>query len=138
MAGKNTGLGATLVFSGDIVLTGLRIRSIGALRESVEALDDTALDSLGYYEVVPDDLLKTDPVQLETYYDGKKTIPTGVCGTMTITFPLLPTETTPATVTGTGFIVDHSKPSLAPGQRLITNLTIQFDGKTGPAFTAAT
>jgi len=132
-----TGLGSTLVFSSGITFTGVRWRSIDGIRTFVESLDDTALDSSGYMESCPDDLADTDPIAVEAYWDFAKAAPVGSVGTITITFALQPGQATPASITGTGYIVDASTPPLAPGQRLIGNLTIKFDGKTGPAFTPA-
>lgn len=135
--GANTGLGATAVFT-DIALSGLRVRSIGALPLSVDGLDDTALDSLGFYESVPDDLAKVETVEIEVYSDLTKTVPIGTVGTLTITFPKQGVQSVGATISGTGWISKHSLPALGAGNRLITTLTFTFDGKTGPTFTAAT
>ena len=133
-----TGIGGTLVFSDEIALTGLRYKSIGGLRESIDSLDDTALDSVGFYESCPDDLSKVDSIAIEAYADFKKTIPVGTVGTITITFPKLTGEAVSAVLTGTGYITDATLPPLAPGQRLMTNFNFVFDGKTGPIYTAAT
>lgn len=136
--GVKTGLGATAVFSGDITLTGLRVKSISPVIQQIAELDDTALDSVGYYEKCPDDLATAESVELEVYADLKKVIPVGTVGTLTITFPLQDTQTVAATVSGTGWISRDSKPQLAAGSRLMQTLVWTFDGKTGPAFTAAT
>lgn len=133
----NTGLGATAVFTGLISLPGLRVRSVGAVSQSVDGLDDTALDSAGFYESVPDDLAKVESVEIEVYTDLTKTIPIGTVGTLTITFPLQGTQSVGATISGTGWISKHSLPALAAGNRLVSTLTFTFDGKTGPTFTAA-
>lgn len=136
--GIKTGLGATAVFTGAIDLTGLRVKSISPLIQQIAELDDTALDSAGYYEKCPDDLATTESVELEIYADLKKVIPVGVVGTITITFPIQDTQTVGATITGTGWISRDSKPQLAAGSRLMQTLVWTFDGKTGPTFAAAT
>lgn len=132
-----TGIGGVLTFSTGITLTGLRYKSIGGFRESIDSLDDTALDSVGFYESCPDDLSKVDSISVEAYADFKKQIPVGDVGTITITFPQLAGEATAAVLTGTGYITDATLPPLAPGQRLMTNFNFVFDGKTGPTYTAA-
>lgn len=137
MSGK-TGLGAVLGFSDGISLDGIRVKTIGAHRESVDSLDDTALDSAGFYESCPDDLAKVDSIPVEAYADLKKSIPVGVVGTITLTFPKQPGQSTNAVLTGSGYITDASTPPLAPGQRLMSNFNVMFDGKTGPTYTPAT
>lgn len=133
-----TGLGGIVVFSGAISLDGLRYRTIGEGNESVDELDDTALDSDGFYESCPDDLHKFDVVTLEVYADLTKVIPVGTVGTITITMAKQDNQTTAATLTGTGYIMSATKlPNHAAGQRLMQRLSIKFDGKTGPTFAAA-
>lgn len=133
-----TGLGAVLAFSAGIALSGIRVKTIGGHRESVDSLDDTALDSAGFYESCPDDLAKVDSIPVETYADLKKTIPVGAVGMITITFPKQDGQSTNAVLTGSGYITDSTTPPLAAGQRLMTAFNIMFDGKTGPTFTPAT
>lgn len=132
-----TGIGGTIVFSSGITLTGLRYKSIGGFRESIDSLDDTALDSSGFYESCPDDLSKIDAISVEAYADFKKSIPVGDVGTITITFPKLAGEGVAATLSGTGYIADSTTPPLAAGQRLMTNFNVVFDGKTGPTYSVA-
>ena len=104
----NTGIGATLVFSGGITFSG-RWRSISGLNMTVESLDDTALNSTDYMEACPDDLISLDPVDI----------------------------TLSATLVGSGFLTSATLPELAVGQKLDGSIQIKFDGKTGPAFTPA-
>lgn len=134
----NTGVGATLVLSGASTFSG-SWKSISGFRQTVDTLDDTALSSNDYYEFVPDDLLKIDPITVELYGNVKETAPVvGAVPTVTITFPLQSGQTVAATLTGTAIITEFSQPELAIGQRLMSTLGLQFDGKTGPTFTKAT
>ena len=130
-----TGLGSTLVFSGGIDFTGFRTRSISEIDRFVDELDDTALNSDGFYEVVPDDLKRVDPFDVEIYYEGVDP-PIGEVGTITLTFSLTGSGTNPATLTGSGFIARASTPELVAGGRKIITIQVRFDGKTGPTFQA--
>lgn len=137
---KKTGIGASLAFSNEISYAGFRVQSIGAVAEYVDDLDDTALDSAGFYESCPDDLLKVDPFDVTVYSDMTKdvTAQIGKVGTITLTMPLQPNQTTAAKIIGTGYLTRNEHPELAAGTRLTNSITVKFDGKTGPAFTPAT
>lgn len=137
MAGK-TGIGASLVFTGGISYSGFRIQSIGAINRSVDDLDDTALDSEGFYEMCPDDLERIGAIDVTLYLDGTKDPPIGTVGTITLTLPTQPGQSTPARYTGTGYIKRREVSELSAGTRLMEAITVQFDGKTGPTYTAAT
>jgi hypothetical protein len=51
--------------------------------------------------------------------------------------PLQEGQTVPAKVIGSGYISRRERPELAAGTRLTETVQVTFDGKTGPAFTAA-
>jgi hypothetical protein len=134
----NTGVGATLVLSGASSFTG-RWTSIGGFNQTVAALDDTALSATDYKEFVPDDLAEIDPITVELFANvGTAPPAVGLVPTVTITYPKQPGQTVAATLTGTAIITRFNQPELAVGQRLMSTLEIQFDGKTGPVFTPAT
>lgn len=135
---SSTGIGATLVFSNGISFSGVRLQNIGELRRYVEVLDDTALDSAGFYENCPDDLEKIDPFTVTIYFDGKKVPPVGDVGDVILTFPKLASESVAAKVSGTCFLNESSTPELVAGTRMMANFSVQFDGKTGPTFSPAT
>lgn len=133
----NTGIGATLVLSGGSTYSA-RWRSISAFSQTVTALDDTALDSTDYKEFVPDDLAEIDPITVEHYTNLSATPPVvGAVCTVTITFPKQPSQNTAATLTGTAIITRFNQPELSVGNRLMSTIEFQFDGKTGPTFTKA-
>lgn len=133
-----TGVGATLVFSNGITYVG-RYRSISGLQLSVESLDDTALDSTDYMEACPDDLASLEPLDISVAWDFRDPIPpVGDLGTITLTMPIQTGQATAATIVGSGFITSATFPDLAVGQIMDGTMQIKFDGKTGPAFTAAT
>jgi len=86
---------------------------------------------------VPDDLLESDPIDVELFHDGLNDPPIGAPGAITLTFPLQPGQSTPMSITGSGYILSDATPELSPGTRLIRNVQIKFDGKSGPAITKA-
>lgn len=130
----NTGLGATIVFSGGITSYAGRIYGISAVEDSVELLDDTALDASGYKEFVPDDLAQAGEVTLDVRWDHKIAPPAiGSVGTAVITFAK-GTGSTAATVTGSAIIRRIQRPAQQIGQRQVGQITFQYDGKTGPAY----
>lgn len=135
----NTGLGATIAFTGGVTIMG-RVRSIGGLHASVESLDDTALSSSGFHESVPDDLAQTDPITVDGYWDATVNLLSaiGTVCTITITGALQSGQSAPCTIVGTGYIADVQLPEHAPGTRLTAAIQVKYDGKTGPTFTAAT
>lgn len=135
---SKTGIGASLVFSAGITYSGFRVQSIGAIARMVEDLEDTALDSAGFYELCPDDLEKIDPIDVTIYFDGKKAPPVKSVGTVTITLPTQHGQATPAIISGTGYIKRREIGELTAGVRMMDSITVQFDGKTGPTYTAAT
>lgn len=134
----NTGLGATIAFTGGVTIMG-RIRSIGGLHAAVEPLDDTALSSSGFYEAVPDDLATPDPITIEGYWDASINLfsALGTVCTITITGSLQTGQTNPCTLVGTGFVSEVTVAEHTPGTRLMATLQVKFDGKTGPTFTVA-
>lgn len=134
---SKTGIGASLVFSGGISYSGFRVMSIGPIGRAVDDLDDTALDSAGFYELCPDDLERIDPIDVQIYLDATKQPPVASVGTITITLPTQDGQSTAAIVTGTGYIKRREIGELAAGVRLMETVTVQFDGKTGPTYTPA-
>lgn len=115
-----------------------RILTIGGHKESVDDLDDSTLAS-DNMEYCPGDLEDYDTFDVSVRFDADLGLPNiKVVETITITYGLSPTGTTPATVVGTGYIKEREFPEHQNNQLLEGKLTIRFDGKTGPAFTAET
>ena len=135
----NTGIGATAVFTGGVT-DSIVARDIGPPVAGVEDLDDTSLASTGFMESAPDDLASIERVTIEgfaengTHWIGNlKTL----C-TLTITYALGPNDTTPASITGSGYIAQVSEPQHSISQRPLRSLEFKFDGKTGPTYTPST
>ena len=117
-----TGVGSTMTFSSGITFTS-RIKSIAGLRRTVEALDDTALNSTDYKEFCPDDLAEIETVTVEFYYEGK--LPdAGDLGSVNLSI------VDGSVFSGTAFVEEVSSPDLEVGVRMMGQLVLRFDGKT--------
>lgn len=124
--------GTTSGFTPDVTI-------IGGLEQSREALEDTLLSTTGEKTYIPDDLIEPGQLTCTYYYNQSETAfaPIGAAAeTITITFPLKSGEGTAATLAGTGFLVNHKSADLQNGELMMGEFTVQFDGKTGPTFTA--
>lgn len=112
--------------------------SIG--EESIPVLDETGLSTTDFREKCFGDL--SEPPQVTVSLDFSATdafIALGTVETMTITFPMYPGDSTSeATYAGTGAVISRKLPDLAPDEKQVASVTFQFDGKTGPTFTAGT
>ena len=139
MALMTTGNGATLVFTTSSTFTPAVV-SIDGLEETLAALQDSTLATLGHHTMIPADLIEIAPftVAIRWDNDAAQIPPLGVAEIITLTYPTLSGESTPADLAGTGFITSRTTPSLANDEISEGSITIQFDGKTAPAFTAAT
>lgn len=128
----NTGLGATVTaWPAGGTVANFRLISISGLTLSVETIDDTALTSTNYQELVPADLKTIGPITIELYWEWDEDLLTvGSVGTFTINFPLHEDDTTAGSLTGTGFVTELETPTLTTGEATTASMTIQFDGKT--------
>ena len=136
----STGLGASVsTWSGGGTVANWRFTSIGGMSQSVEVLDDTALDSTGHQEYCPSGLKSVEPLELECYWEFDEALPTvGTVGSFIILFPLQEDDTTQGGISGTGYISSVSTPTLTPNGTTVGTITVQFDGKTGPTWTKTT
>lgn len=139
----DTGNGATLtlaLFNGTTAITAaLDVMNINPGRLSVDSVDVSTLGTTGIEERIPGDIAKHSELTADFKFITKEVKPTlpSAAGTGTITYPLRSSETTAATKTGTGFLTGFEEPTLANGQLQVGKLSWQWDGDTGPAFTAA-
>jgi hypothetical protein len=131
-----TGNGATISGLGITTL----ITSISAAKVKVTPLNISVLATTGFHKTRPGDL--RDPVQVtvEFYWTGAAPpitttmVPTSepyAGTTFTITYPGA------GSLAGTAFVTDADFPSPKNGEVMKGSFTIQYDGATGPAFTAA-
>lgn len=137
---QDTGNGATLTFSSTTFSVPIKV--LVPPEWSIDVLDVSALSTTGFEKKIASDLKKVTPVTYDFYWDTGKSLPTiaGTAETITITFPLRSGaggEGTAANLAGTGFISGIKFPQLANGEVQMGTITLQFDGSTGPAWTAA-
>lgn len=129
-----TGQGATLTFT---PVSGA-IRSITMSDFQLGAIEDSDLSTDNFKTYIANDLAEPGTITVEIIFDSTNALPTlGASGTVTVTFPL-DGNTTAANFAGTGFVSGVKVPDLQLGELQIATVTIQMDGKTEPAFTAAT
>lgn len=131
-----TGNGATI--SGLGVTTFLI--SISSAKIEQTPLDITVLATTGFEKMRPGDLRKLPEVTVEFYWLGAAPpitttmIPAAepyAGATFTITYPGA------GSLAGTAFVKSVDFPAPKNGEVMKGSMTIQFDGATGPAFTAA-
>jgi len=114
--------------------------NIGSYSEPIPVLDDTSLGTTGKRTKMPGDLGDPQSMTLRLQANVGVALPTkGLVQTGTITSPaggFVHAET----VAGTGFITDIKTAEFGSDSEGIQMIDIewQFDGKTGPARTAAT
>ena len=129
-----TGQGATATLS----TTGAVgcIRSIKLPEWAQEKIDASCLETTGFKRSIAGDLTDPGQVELTAVFDPSIAMPLpGVYEDITITLPLGdPTSTTNATLTGSGFAMSISQPSMEIDSLLEISLTFCFDGETGPAY----
>ncbi len=132
---NGTGLGASCTAFTGVTIANWRVRSIGGLEVSCEALDDTSLDSTGYEETISSDLKTVGPMELECYWGFDEDLPdVGDTGSISVTLPQQGAASA-GTIAGTGYISSVSTPTLSPNERTVGTLVWAFDGKTGPTWT---
>lgn len=136
-AKPDTGHGATLTLS---VNTGsYKIRRIRLFKESVPVVDISHLGTTGPREVMPGDLTKIDFMEVTILFEAVTGLPSlaGV-ETVTTTFPLQSSgATTAANIAGTGFVAERTWPELNSDNEMVSVVSIQMNGDTGPTYTAA-
>ena len=131
-----TGQGTTAVLTTGAIVGCVRSLTLPELTQ--DKIDASCLDTTGFMKYIAGDLTDPGECQMEIIFDPTFDF-TGLVGavdTLTITFPLgTPTNTQPATLSGTGFITSYSLPDLSTGALAVVSVTFGFDGDTGPAFT---
>jgi len=131
-----TGQGTTAVLTSGAIVGCVRSLTLPELTQ--EKIDASCLSDVGFMKYVAGDLTEPGEVTMEIIFDPSFDF-TGLVSatdTLTITFPLgVDTNTTNATLAGTGFITSYSLPDLSTGTLSTVSVTFSFDGDTGPAFT---
>lgn len=112
---------------------------LGGSEQTREALEVSHLGTTTFKEYDPDDLVEPGEVAGMFHWNPNfGTFPpiTGAAETITISYPLPSGASTPGTLSGTGFLTRSKGGDLKNGEISIGELTIKWDGKTGPAYTA--
>lgn len=130
-----TGQGTTAVLTNGAIVGCVRSLTLPELTQ--DKIDASCLDTTGFMRYISGDLTDPGEVQMEIIFDPSFDF-TGLVGatdTLTITFPIgVDTNTTNATLAGTGFVTSYSLPDLSTNNLAVVNVTFAFDGDTGPAF----
>jgi hypothetical protein len=109
------------------------IESIGGNTESVPDVNTSHLGTTGYETYTAGDLDEPGEFTYVSQWDGQKDFPSkGVSETITITYA------NTATYAGTAYIRDIKLPDVANNEGMRAEVTVKWDGKTGPAFTKYT
>ena len=113
--------------------------SLGGFDLTREALDDTSLTNSSYMSKVPADLVDIGSMRCEYFYvPGSSDAQPPIIGTNSSAQTLTITYGTSETIAGTGFITSSTIPQIINGELMRGTLEWQWDGKTGPTFTATT
>lgn len=129
-----TGNSGTISF-GTQAFTGSWNR-IGAWQPSRDKIETSHLGTTGYKTFIPGDLDDPGEVTLEVQFDPTASLPSMADPeTVTITYPKKVGTNTAASLAGSGFITKAGTPELRNGQVMVQEITVAFDGITGPAFT---
>ena len=138
-AKRDTGHGASVTF-GTTAWTGKIVGIPTNVALTRDPVDISHLATSGQREYMAGDLDAIGAVTLDVAFETATGLPgtTGTPETITITFPLAPGGggVTAAKIAGTGFISGITYPPLQTNTMQTGQITIQFDGDTGPTFTA--
>lgn len=133
----DTGQTATAVLSAGVL--GSARRSIGELTQEIEKIEDSHLATTNYKTYIASDLCEPGETEIEVEWDINEEGPRPGAATLTLTisYPIEPgsSNTTKATLAGTGFILRRVTPAIALGTLMIGRFVFAFDGKTGPTWT---
>ncbi len=136
-ANGDTGNTATIVF-GTTSFVG-NYKRIGGTKQTRKALDDTVLATTSRYSKCPDDLIDTEAFECELLWNPSYSVypPIGSAPeTVTITFPVKSGQSAGGTLAGTAFLTEATGPDLVNGELMSNTFMVQWDGKTGPTYTA--
>jgi hypothetical protein len=133
----DTGHGATITF-GTQGGTWRCIRIPGHA-ETRPVVDTTYLATTTTRTNMPGDLKECSTFTVQVQFQGNQGLPTlTTAETVTITHPLASGGATAATVAGTGYVTRRKYPDMETNALQVAEFDIQWDGGTGPTFTAAT
>lgn len=128
------GNGTTLVLSSGSVGT---IVSLDPPEETLEMVPDDVLTTTVDHELIPGKLKTIGPLTGMAVFNPSSMPPmAGAVVTATITFPLDVGQSVAATYAGTAFITRRKPSAIELDTRILLEFSLQFDGKTGPVYSA--
>lgn len=133
----DTGHGVTLSFG----TQGGTWRAIEVMghSETRPVVDTTYHANTTFRSSMPGDLREISTFTVRVQFQGNQGLPTMTTPeTVTITHPIASGGNTAATIAGTAFVTRRKFPDMQTNTLQIGEFDIQFDGATGPTFTAAT
>lgn len=133
----DTGNGTTMTFGTSGY--SLAFTEIDAGEATREPIEDTKLSTTGNMEFIPGDLEDSGEISGVYQWDqsyGTFPATTSAPETITITYPLKSGESTNATLAGSGMVTRIKRPVSRNGELMMGEITVKWDGKTGPTFTA--
>lgn len=137
-AKRDTGHAATVAF-GTTSWAGMLV-GINGVAITRDPVDVTTLSTSGPREMIAGDVETVGPMVLQVGFATATGLPstTTTNETITLTFPLAPGGggATGATLAGTGLITGIKYPDMQTGQATQAEITVQWDGFTGPTWTA--
>lgn len=133
----DTGHGASVTF-GTTGGTWLA-RRISEFEESLPIVDTSYLATSTRRTTMAGDLRERNTVVVQILFQGTQGLPAqGTAETITITHPTASGNSTPANLAGTGFIRRTQYPAFETNTLQMGEIEFEFNGGTGPTFTAAT
>jgi hypothetical protein len=136
-AGTGSLLGNAATFALSSGSVGL-IVSIDPEEETIEAIPDDDLSITGNHQKKPGLLTMIGEMQLVCVFNPDSVPAKGTVVTGTLTYAPRTGQTNGAVRAGTGFVVKRKVQSIENDTRVLINIAFQFDGKTGPTYTAGT
>lgn len=131
----DTGHGATATFDS----LSFNWTSIDMGESTLNDVPTSHLGTTGSETFLPGDLVNEGEVTIPFQWDAEAAYPTeGTVTTLTITFPQETGQTAPATYAGTAYIKRVRRPNLQTDTLQDGEITVKWDGNTGPTWTAAT
>lgn len=135
MAATDVGTGISLTFG----TSGFSAELLSVNHNAIsrEGVDTTHMGSTMNREMIPVDLVNPGTVDFEIHFDPDAQPPiSDSAETLTITFPNPSGGTSGATLEGTGFVTEWAFTSPLE-DKMTASFTWQWDGKTGPTWTAS-
>jgi hypothetical protein len=147
-SGSLLGNGSTFTVTGTNA-TVATIISIDPPEESVDDISDDYLGVTAYHEMIPGIVAHLGKMRITSIIDidtiaandvaSPAVLPAiGIVTTGTLTFRPQTGQSAGATLIGTGYLSRRKISELATDTRVTIEYDWQFDGKTGPAYTAGT